>query len=231
MAPTKRKTKHKPENPRAGEEVLDIVASYIHNIEDRNSVSLVSRKFYEIDGITRKNVTVHTLYSNPSRLSKRFPFIESLTLKGPPSNFSQKYYYDMRITPWIEQIARKFRYLKELHIHHLVVYDKDLKTLARTRGKDLRSLKIKKCKGFRTDGLMHVSKYCNQLRTLCLGYSYYVNVKDATWLHQLALNNTVLEKLHVMYTDISNAEDLTLLAKNCCNSLISLKIGKCLEKN
>ncbi|GJV28791.1 leucine-rich repeat, cysteine-containing subtype protein [Tanacetum coccineum] len=29
------------------------------------------------------------------------------------------------------------------------------------------------------------------------------------------------------HTEISNAEDLTLLAKNCCNSLISLKIGRC----
>nr|GEX60854.1 hypothetical protein [Tanacetum cinerariifolium] len=30
-----------------------------------------------------------------------------------------------------------------------------------------------------------------------------------------------------MCTDISNAKDLTLLAKNCCNSLVSLKIRAC----
>ncbi|GJR84833.1 leucine-rich repeat, cysteine-containing subtype protein [Tanacetum coccineum] len=53
------------------------------------------------------------------------------------------------------------------------------------------------------------------------------SVKDGIWLHQLALNSTVLERLHLNYTDDSYAEDLTLLAKNCCNSLISLKIGKC----
>ncbi|GKD51251.1 leucine-rich repeat, cysteine-containing subtype protein [Tanacetum coccineum] len=112
-------------------------------------------------------------------------------------------------------------------MRHLVVHDEDLETLARTRGKDLRSLKIKKCKGFSTDGLMLVSKYCNQLRTLCLKYCYRIELKDAIWLHQLALNSMVLERFHVTNTDISYAEDLTLLAKNCCNSLISFKIGAC----
>ncbi|GKB00414.1 leucine-rich repeat, cysteine-containing subtype protein [Tanacetum coccineum] len=225
MAPTIPKTKHKPETTKVREQVLDLVIPYIHNLEDRNSVSLLSRKFYEIDGITRKRVTIHTLYyPNPASLSKRFPFIEALTLKGPPSNFNV---YDIQITPWIEQLALEFRCLKELHIRGLAVCDEDLETLARKRGKDLRSLKIKMCKGFSRDGLMHVSKYCNQLRTLCLKYCYHIEVKDAIWLHQLALNSTVLERLHVTDMDIYNAEDLTLLAKNCCNSLISLKIGEC----
>ncbi|GJQ97766.1 leucine-rich repeat, cysteine-containing subtype protein [Tanacetum coccineum] len=185
MAPTK-----------VGEEVLDLAIPFIRNLEDRNSVSLVSRKSYEIDGITRKRLTVHVhYYPTPATLIKRFPFIESLTLKGPPPDFIQAYYPDIRITPWIEQLALEFRCLKELRIRRLVVHDEDLETLARTRGKDLRSLKISKCKGFSTDGLMHVSKYCNQLKTLCLGYSYNIDVKDGIWLHQLALNSTVLERL------------------------------------
>ncbi|GJT96920.1 leucine-rich repeat, cysteine-containing subtype protein [Tanacetum coccineum] len=223
MAPTKCKTKHKPEKTKVGEEVLDLVISYIDNVEDRNSVSLVSRKFHEIEGIMRKRVTVHVCYSpNLASLRKRFPFIESLTLKGPLYSF-----HGLRSTPWFQLLALEFRCLKELHIRNLVVRDEDLKTLARTHGKDLRSLKISKCEGFSTDGLRHVSKYCNQLRTLCLKYSDYINVEDGTWFHQLALNSTVLERLHVSYTDISYTKDLTLLAKNCCNSLISLKIGKC----
>ncbi|GJV15057.1 zinc finger, CCHC-type containing protein [Tanacetum coccineum] len=236
MAPTKRKTtrkatttKHKPKTTKAGEEILDLVIPYIHNFEDRNSVSLVSPKFCEIDGITRKRLTVHTLYSNPSRLSKRFPFIEALTLKGLPSCFHvREDDYDIPITPWIEQLAVEFRCLKELSICGLVVNDEDLETLARTRGNDLRSLKIRKCRGFTTDGLKHVSKYCNRLRTLCLGYARYIDLKDGIWLHQLALNSTVLEMFSFKNMKMSDdAEDLTLLAKNCCNSLISLKIGKC----
>ncbi|GJW01408.1 leucine-rich repeat, cysteine-containing subtype protein [Tanacetum coccineum] len=211
-----------------GEVVLDLVIPYIHNVDDRNSVSLVSRKFYEIDGITRKCVSVQAYYyPNPASLSKRFPFIESLTLKGPPYLFNDRDGYVIRIAPWIQQLALEFRFLKELHVRNLVVCDEDLETLARTRGKDLRSLKIKRCEGYSSDGLRHVSKYCNQLRTLCLGLSYDIDMNDGIWLHELALNSTVLERLHVGNTDVSYAEYLTLLAKNCCNSLKSLKIGEC----
>ncbi|GKD39973.1 leucine-rich repeat, cysteine-containing subtype protein [Tanacetum coccineum] len=169
---------------KVGDEVLDLVIPYIYNVDDRNSISLVSHNFYEIDSITRKR---------------------------------------------IQQLALEFRCLKELHIRGLVVYDKNLKTLARTRGKDLRSLKIKNCKGFLTDGLRHISNYCKQVRTLCLGYSCYIDVKDGIWLHQLALYSTVLEIFKFKNTNIyhADAEDLTLLVKNYCNSLISLKIGKC----
>ncbi|GJY12969.1 leucine-rich repeat, cysteine-containing subtype protein [Tanacetum coccineum] len=210
---------------KVGEQVLDLVIPYIHNLEDRNSLSLVSRKFYEIDGITRKRLTVHTLYyPNPASLSKIFPFIESLTLKGPLFHFIREYHNHIQITPWIEQLALEFRCLKQLHIRRLVVHDEDLETLATTRDKDLRSLKISKCEGYLTDGLRHVSKYCNQLTTLCL--DTFIEMKDGIWLHQLALNNTVLERLHVKNMDLSY-EDLTLLAKNCCNSLILLKIGEC----
>ncbi|GKD74215.1 leucine-rich repeat, cysteine-containing subtype protein, partial [Tanacetum coccineum] len=141
-----------------------------------------------------KRLTVYThYYPNPSRLSKRFPFVQTLTLKGTPSDTIRTYHNDIRITPWIEQLALEFRYLTELHIRYLVVHDEDLETLARTRGKELRSLKIKKCKRVSTHGLMHVAKYCSQLRTLCLGYCYDIEVEDGIWLHQLALNSTVLE--------------------------------------
>ncbi|GKC98025.1 leucine-rich repeat, cysteine-containing subtype protein [Tanacetum coccineum] len=95
---------------------------------------------------------------------------------------------------------------------------------------NLRSLKdFVRCKRV-TSGweLKHVSKYCNRLRTLCLGYARYIDLKDGIWLHQLALNSTVLEMFSFKNMKMSDdAEDLTLLAKNCCNSLISLKIGKC----
>ncbi|GJR33816.1 RNA-directed DNA polymerase, eukaryota [Tanacetum coccineum] len=129
MAPTNPKTKHRPETTKVGEEVLDLVIPYIHNVEDRSSVSLVSRKFYEIDGITRKRLTVHTLYyPNPASLSKRFPFIEALTLKGPPSGFNRRCHHHIKITPWIQQLALEFRSLKELHLRGVVVFYEDLET-------------------------------------------------------------------------------------------------------
>jgi len=49
--------------------------------------------------------------------------------------------------------------------------------------------------------------------------------KDGEWLHELALNNTVLETLNFYLTDIAvvKIQDLELLAKNCPN-LVSVKL-------
>ncbi|GKA12787.1 hypothetical protein Tco_0692333 [Tanacetum coccineum] len=202
--------------------VFNCVIPYIHDGNDRNSISLVCCKWYELDCMTRKYVIVHLFYSpTPSLLNQRFPFLESLTLKGLSSGF--KYLSDIDITPWIEEIFVSFRRLKSLHICHMDLYDLDLKLLARTRGRDLRVLKICKCKGFSTDGLLHIDKYCNDLRTLCLKRNQFNN-KDGKWLHELALQNTGIESLDLRYFNIHDVKDLTLLVKNCCRSLVSLKI-------
>jgi len=51
---------------------------------------------------------------------------------------------------------------------------------------------------------------------------------DGEWLHELALNNTVLEDLNFYLTDIAciRNQDLELLAKNCPN-LVSVKLTDC----
>ena len=50
--------------------------------------------------------------------------------------------------------------------------------------------------------------------------------KDGEWLHELALNNTVLETLNFYMTELAKVrfEDLELIARNC-QSLISMKIS------
>nr|GEU83234.1 hypothetical protein [Tanacetum cinerariifolium] len=128
------------------------------------------------------------------------------------------------INQWIQEIAVSFRHLKSLHIRHMHVHDSDLELLARTCGRDLRVLKIRKCKGFSTDGLLHIGRYCNDFRTLCLKGNQFNN-KDGKWLHELALQNTGIESLDFRYFHIHDVKDLTLLAKNCCRSLVSLKIA------
>ena len=52
--------------------------------------------------------------------------------------------------------------------------------------------------------------------------------KDGEWLHELALNNTVLETLNFYLTDIADVkiQDLELIARNCPN-LVSVKITDC----
>ncbi|GKC43166.1 coronatine-insensitive protein 1-like protein [Tanacetum coccineum] len=206
--------------------VFNCVIPYIQNGDDRNSVSLVCRKWYELDCMTRKHVIVHLFYSpTPSRLVQRFPFLESLTLKGLPRYFPQKNSAN-HITPWIREISVSFKCLKSLHIYRAYVHDSDLELLARTRGEDLRILKIFKCKGLSTDGLLHIGKYCNDLRTLCLNGNS-VTEKDRKWLRELALQNTGIESLDIRRC-VSNYddEDLTLLAKSCSQSLVSLKTSQ-----
>ncbi|GJU44673.1 anamorsin [Tanacetum coccineum] len=114
--------------------------------------------------------------------------------------------------------------LKALHIRRVVIRDSDLELLAKTRGKDLRVLKIYKCEGFSTYGLLHIGKYCNDLKTLCLDRNS-LDVKDGKWLHELALHNTSIESLTVTFR--IDVKDLIPLAKSCSQSLVSLKIGGC----
>ncbi|GKC64164.1 leucine-rich repeat, cysteine-containing subtype protein [Tanacetum coccineum] len=214
------------------EQVFNCVIPYVHDVDDRNSISLVCRRLYELDGITRKHVTVHVLYCpNPSRLSQRFPFIDSLTLEGFPfEHCYRQFRCRNHITPWIKEIAVKFTCLKELQIRgQLEVCEKDLKTLAISRGKDLRVMKINKyCRGEWEEGLVHVAKYCNQLRTLSLEGHGINNEEHGKWLHELAIHNTVLESFHCRFKfNRYDVQDLTILARKCCKSLVSLKIHPC----
>ncbi|PWA50112.1 hypothetical protein CTI12_AA477700 [Artemisia annua] len=206
--------------------VFNCVIPYIHNGDDRNSISLVRRRWYEIDCMTRKHVTVHAVYSRQaSRVSKRFPYLESLTLKGFPRVLQEIRYIDIR--PWIKEIVVSFKCLKSLDIRRVIVCDSDLEQLARSRGKDLRILKINNCKGSIGNGFIHIGRYCNDLRTLCLEDNTK-NQKNRKWLHELALNNTHIESFKFSSAVSEyDVKDLTLLAKSCSQSLAYLKMGKC----
>ncbi|KAI3977346.1 hypothetical protein MKX01_000259 [Papaver californicum] len=63
------------------------------------------------------------------------------------------------------------------------------------------------------------------LRTLVFEDST-IEEKDGEWMHELALNNTVLETLNFYSTDIGkiSTQDLELIARNC-KSLVSVKLG------
>lgn len=68
---------------------------------------------------------------------------------------------------------------------------------------------------------------CRNLRTLFLEESQ-IEEHDGDWLHELALNNTVLETLnfYTTYLDKVSFQDLELIARNC-PSLTSIKISDC----
>ncbi|KAI4299450.1 hypothetical protein L6164_032911 [Bauhinia variegata] len=209
--------------------VLEIVMPYIHDTKDRNAVSLVCRRWYELDSLSRKHVTIAFCYTTtPDRLRRRFPRLESLKLKGKPRAAMFNLIpedWGGYVTPWVKEIAEYFNGLKFLHFRRMIVRDSDLELLARSRGPVLEALKLDKCSGFSTDGLSHIGRKCRNLRILFLEESEIVE-NDGNWLHELALNNTVLETLNFYMTDIAKIriEDLELIARNCL-SLATLKIS------
>ncbi|KAJ4969712.1 hypothetical protein NE237_002811 [Protea cynaroides] len=212
------------------DEALELVMAYIHDPRDRDAVSRVCRKWYEIDALTRKHITIALCYTTSPERLRRFRCLESLKLKGKPRAAMFNLIpedWGGYAGPWIREIAESFNYLKALHFRRMIVEDADLELLARARGRLLQVLKLDKCSGFSTDGLLHVVRHCRWLRTLVLEESYLVE-RDGQWLHELALNNSVLETLNFYLIDLSkiSVRDLDLLAGNC-RSLVSVKISDC----
>ncbi|XVE52552.1 hypothetical protein DITRI_Ditri02bG0131000 [Diplodiscus trichospermus] len=211
--------------------VLDRVMPYIHDPKDRDAVSLVCRRWYELDALTRKHITIALCYTtSPDRLRRRFQHLESLKLKGKPRAAMFNLIpedWGGYVTPWVKEIAENFNCLKSVHFRRMIVKDSDLEILARSRGKVLHVLKLDRCSGFSTDGLLHVGRLCRQLRTLFLEESTIIE-KDGQWLHEIAINNLVLETLNFYMTDLAKVsfKDLELIARNCRN-LASVKINDC----
>ncbi|KVI07019.1 coronatine-insensitive protein 1-like [Cynara cardunculus var. scolymus] len=210
---------------------FECVIPYIHDSRDRQSVSLVCRRWCELEAQTRKHVMIALCYTaTPQQLWRRFPYLESLTLKGKPRAAMYNLIpedWGGFVTPWVEEIATSFACLRDMHFRRMIVKDEDLQLLATSRGHVLQVLKLDKCSGFSTDGLLHICRSCRNLNTLFLEESQVIE-KDGDWLHELALNNTVLETLNFYMTDLSkvNFKDLELIARKCKN-LVSVKIGDC----
>lgn len=214
------------------ETVFNCVIPYINATDDRNSASLVCRKWYDIDRLTRKHVSIPISYAiTPSRLHQRFPNLESLTLKGKPEApifDTVPHNWGGHVAPWVQEICNSFNHLKSIHFKRMIVSDSELELLAKTRGEQIRVLKINHCFGFSTDGLLHISTHCNNLKDLFLQNSLIFEV-DGKWLHELALRNTAIESLNYHLTTLFSCDhkDLVLIAKNCSESLVSLKVTEC----
>ncbi|XP_077238757.1 coronatine-insensitive protein 1-like [Tasmannia lanceolata] len=210
---------------------LKCVMEYIDDPRDRGAVSLVCQKWYNIDSLTRKHVTIALCYStSPARLTERFPNLESLKLKGKPRAAMFNLIpedWGGYVEPWVNEISGALSCLKSLHFRRMIVTDADLESLVQARGHMLQALKLEKCCGFSTTGLLKVTSSCRCLSTLFLEESS-IEERDGDWFHELAMNNTVLETLNFYMTELKciNIQDLELIAKNC-HSLTSLKISDC----
>lgn len=151
--------------------VLGCVMPYIHDPKDRDAASLVCRRWYELDALTRKHVTIALCYTtSPDRLRRRFRHLESLKLKGKPRAAMFNLIpedWGGYVTPWVTEIAESFNCLRSLHFRRMIVRDSDLELLARSRGRVLQALKLDKCSGFSTDGLLHIGRSCRYVSFIC----------------------------------------------------------------
>lgn len=128
--------------------------------------------------------------------------------------------------PWVSEIADTFLCLKSIHFRRMIVRDEDIGVLVRGRGHMLHSLKLDKCTGLSTDGLVLIARSCRCLRNLFLEESAIAE-RESQWLRELATNNSVLESLNFYMTDLRVSwQDLELIARSC-KSLTSLKISEC----
>nr|WGH73301.1 coronatine-insensitive protein 1 [Ginkgo biloba] len=215
------------------EEALELVMNYIDDPRDRSVVSQVCRKWYRIDALTRNHVTVAFCYTiNPSDLTRRFKRLESLKLKGKPRasmfNLIQEDWGGYA-QPWIHEISNSSPCLKSLHLRRMIVTDDDLATLVKSHGHMLQAVKLDKCSGFSTLGLLEIARACRSLKFFLLEESS-IEDEGGEWLHELALWNSSLEVLNFYLTGLEsikfNLSDLELLATNC-RSLTSLRVNEC----
>ncbi|KAL8143294.1 hypothetical protein V2J09_016326 [Rumex salicifolius] len=210
------------------DEVIQCIIQYIQEARERDALSRVCRRWYELDSETRKHVTIAFCYSTtPQRLYERFPNLESLKLKGKPRaamfNLIPENWGGY-VTPWVDNLHR-FGKLNSLHFRRMIVTDEDLEAIALVKGGTLQSLKLDKCSGFSTEGLLHIAQSCRDLKHLYLQESTIDQV-SGEWLHELAINNKELRTLSFYLTELDeiDSNDLELIARNC--PLVSLKVGE-----
>ncbi|CAH8273324.1 unnamed protein product [Arabidopsis lyrata] len=207
--------------------VLEHILSFIDSNEDRNSVSLVCKSWFETERKTRKRVFVGNCYAvSPAAVAKRFPEMRSLTLKGKP------HFADYNLVPdgwggyawpWIEAMAAKCPSLEEIRLKRMVVTDECLEKIAASF-KDFEVLVLTSCEGFSTDGIAAIAATCRNLRVLELR-ECIVEDLGGDWLSYFPETSTSLVSLDFSCLDsevkISDLERLVSRSPN----LKSLKLN------
>ncbi|KAJ7565385.1 hypothetical protein O6H91_02G058400 [Diphasiastrum complanatum] len=211
---------------------LECVFKHLEDPMDRKAVSQVCHQWHRIDGITRKHVEIPFCYSVlPSALSRRFTYLDSVKLKGKPRAHEFDFLpenWGGYAKPWVNEIVQAYPAMSKLHFKRMEVTDEDLKNLAHRLGNSLEVLKLDKCSGFSTLGILEITHYCRHIKVIYLEESH-IEDKGGNWLHELAQHNLELEVLNFAMTGLEIREDnigaLEMLAKNC-KRLSCLKVGE-----
>ncbi|TKY59348.1 TRANSPORT INHIBITOR RESPONSE protein 1 [Spatholobus suberectus] len=224
----KRKKENSKSNSIFPEEVLELVLGMVKSRKDKSSVSLVCKKWYDAERWSRRSVFIGNCYSvSPEILTRRFPNIRSVTLKGKP-RFS-----DFNLVPanwgadihsWLVVFADKYPWLEELRLKRMTVTDESLKFLALSFP-NFKALSLLICDGFSTDGLAAIATNCKNLTELDIQENG-IEDKSGNWLSCFPESFTSLEVLN--FANLQNDVNFRALEKlvGRCKSLKTLKVNK-----
>lgn len=145
------------------EEVLEHVFSFIQSDTDRNAISMVCKSWYEIERWCRRRIFIGNCYAvSPRMVTRRFPEVRSIELKGKP------HFADFNLVPdgwggyvypWISAMATGYPWLEEIRLKRMVVTDESLELIAKSF-KNFKVLVLSSCEGFSTDGLAAIAANC-----------------------------------------------------------------------
>ncbi|KAI9121687.1 hypothetical protein K1719_008720 [Acacia pycnantha] len=210
------------------DEVLERVLSLLKSHKDRSSVSLVCKDWYNAERWSRSHVFIGNCYSvSPEILTRRFPNIRSVTLKGKP-RFS-----DFNLVPpnwgadihsWLLVFAKKYPSLQELKLKRMTVTDESFEFLSLSFP-NFKALSLLSCDGFSTDGLAAIATNCKNLTELDIQENG-IEDKNGNWLSCFPESFTSLEVLNFanLHSDV-NFDALERLISRC-KSFKTLKVNK-----
>ncbi|KAJ3708865.1 hypothetical protein LUZ61_012570 [Rhynchospora tenuis] len=224
------------------ESMLDVVLQFITSPRDRNACSLVCRWWNRTESLTRQHLTVGNLYSiNPTRAVTRFPYIQSLTLKGLPRSadfWSVPLGWGPGFTAWAKAlvVGPCAGTVRKLVLKRVTVSNSDLELI----GQGLPSfcdLTLICCNGFGTPGLGSFVENCKQLRVLDLIQCHIEYDDDnralVDWISKFPETHSCLESLsfecvpyginfNSLETLIARSPNLRRLRVNPCISIFQL---------
>ncbi|KAF3326478.1 transport inhibitor response 1-like protein [Carex littledalei] len=155
------------------ENVLETVLQFISSPRDRNACSLVCRWWNRTESLTRQHLSVGNLYSvDPTRAVTRFPYIQSLSLKGRPRFADFGLFppgWGAGFTAWAKALVAGLcaGLVKKLVLKRVTVSNSDLELIGQGLP-NFSELTLICCDGFGTPGLGALVENCKQLCVLDL---------------------------------------------------------------
>ncbi|PON70933.1 F-box domain containing protein [Parasponia andersonii] len=210
------------------DEVLERVLGLVESNKDRSSVSLVCKDWYNAERWSRSCVFIGNCYSvSPEIVTRRFPNIRSVTLKGKPrfSDFNMvPPNWGADVQSWLSVFAARYPNLEELRLKRMTVSDESLEFLALSFS-NFKALSLLSCDGFSTDGLAAIATHCKSLIELDIQEND-MDDRSGSWLNCFPETFTSLETLN--FTNLNSGVSFDALERlvSRCKSFKVLKVNK-----